>query len=1069
MERRKIQKGQVDDLVLLDDLSESAIVANLQNTSKADIIYTWIGPVLVSVNPFKQISGLYTPELIRKYRGRYSWELAPHVYAVAEDTYRALMSSHKNQCILITGESGAGKTEAAKKVMEYVAAVSPMAHASDINIKDRLLQSNPLLEAVGNAKTIRNNNSSRFGKYMEICVDYHGRPVGGRITNYLLEKPRVVSPARSERSFHIFYLLLAGATEQERTDLALQQAGAYASLNQTGCLTVPGFRDGDEHIAMRQAMTQVGFAEEEQLDVLKLVVAILDLLNITFAVGAKTPTAAPGAAQTALKNAARLLSIEPAKLEGALTHRTISARGENIRSPLTSSEECQETAKAFAKAAYARMFTALVERVNKAIEPPGGAELVLGVLDIYGFEIFELNSFEQLCINYCNEKLQQYFIDLTLRAEQEEYAAEGIAWEAVDYFNNKVVCELIEAKRNPVGLLAYLDEESIVPQGTDATFYAKVSKHLASHAHFTPVAPSGGAKDDLTFTIRHYAGDVSYSSRGLLEKNKDQLYVDLLDAAGASRSPYVVSLFPEAKGGATARKRPVSAGTQFRASMADLVTALAKASPHYIRCIKPNDEKKAGAFDVERVTHQVRYLGLLENVRVRRAGYAFRQPLELFASRFKILSPALWPKSQLTGDARAEAKAILSEVAISDDAYKFGKTKIFIRKPLTLFMLEELRARKLHDAARMLQAPWRAYQARKYFLDLREQAQGIFGGRKRRRGSWALYFIGDYIRAQESSEVQRTLTKHHEGRVLFADVAGKVNRKKVTQNRALVITEGAIYTLTPPPALKPTNRVALADITGVAMSTFADGYFVLRVRPGVKDVPADLLLSSVRKAEILTTLVREAENAGRELPLEFSDRLEYRSKKGGGFFSSGLETRTLIFTQDDSLGSDAAVAELVQEPKPVKGDLTTRVRVSPAMGSAASIQLDTTTPRQAWAAAGGGAKAGAPPKRLSKQSSRGIVMPGGGYGDKARGVPLPKAPAVPSKAPPLPPAPPGRRQTFSSFPLAQGLHEFREAGADYLSFGAGAVLHVLEKGGEWWTCELDGKVGLVPSNRVKLL
>ena len=639
---------------------------------------------------------------------------------------------------------------------------------------------------MGNAKTIRNNNSSRFGKYMEI-VDY--RSAGRRAYHQLSAREAARGLAGEVGALvHIFYLL-AGATEQERTDLALQAAGAYASLNQTGCLTVPGFRDGDEHIAMRQAMTQVGFAEEEQLDVLKLVVAILDLLNITFAVGAKTPTAAPGAAQTALTNAARLLSIEPAKLEGALTHRTISARGENIRSPLTSSEECQETAKAFAKAAYARMFTALVERVNKAIEPPGGAELVLGVLDIYGFEIFELNSFEQLCINYRNEKLQQYFIDLTLRAEQEEYAAEGIAWEAVDYFNNKVVCELIEASAT----------RGCSPISTRSPSCRRGPTHLLREGFQAPRLPralhagrpSGGAKDDLTFTIRHYAGDVSYSSRGLLEKNKDQLYVDLLDAAGASHSlPYVVSLFPEAKGGATARKRPVSAGTQFRASMADLVTALAKASPHYIRCIKPNDEKKAGAFDVERVTHQVRYLGLLENVRVRRAGYAFRQPLELFASRFKILSPALWPKSQLTGDARAEAKAILSEVAISDDAYKFGKTKIFIRKPLTLFMLEELRARKLHDAARMLQAPWRAYQARKYFLDLREQAQGIFGGRKRRRGSWALYFIGDYIRAQESAEVQRTLTKHKESRILFADVADKVNRKRVTQSRALVITEG---------------------------------------------------------------------------------------------------------------------------------------------------------------------------------------------------------------------------------------------------------------------------------------
>ena len=354
MERRLVKPGLVDDLCLLDTLSEDAIVQNLVSTSKNDRIYTFIGPVLISVNPFRSISGLYTPELIRKYRGRYAWELAPHVYAVAEDTYRALMSSHRDQCILITGESGAGKTEAAKKVMEYVAAVSPVVAATDVNVKDRLLQSNPVLEAFGNAKTLRNNNSSRFGKYMTIHFDYEGRPVGGRITNFLLEKPRVVAPAKNERSFHIFYLLLAGATDAEASELRLRPATEYTALGQTGCLKVSGFNDAEEFIAMRHAMELVGFSKAEESDTCRLVAAILSLQNIGYkAGGAGKPfgAAAGDAGAQPLAATAALLGVDAGTLERALTHRTITTGRESILTPLRTAEECADTAHALAMAA----------------------------------------------------------------------------------------------------------------------------------------------------------------------------------------------------------------------------------------------------------------------------------------------------------------------------------------------------------------------------------------------------------------------------------------------------------------------------------------------------------------------------------------------------------------------------------------------------------------------------------------------------------------------------------------------------------------------------------------------
>jgi len=609
----------------------------------------------------------------------------------------------------------------------------------------------------------------------------------------------------------------------------------------------------------------------------------------------------------------------------------------------------------------------------------------MGVLDIYGFEIFELNSFEQLCINYCNEKLQQFFIALTLKAEQEEYAAEGIAWEAVEYFDNKLVCDLIEAKK-PAGVLAYLDEESVMPQASDKTFYEKAAKNLSKHAHFA--VPD--AKDvaltkavELSFTIKHYAGDVTYSAKGLLTKNRDDLFLDLIEAGGASRSPFIVSLFPESKERAGTRKRPPTASTQFRASMSDLVNKLVSCSPHYIRTIKPNDEKKAGVFTVDRVAHQVRYLGLLENVRVRRAGYAFRQPFDVFVTRYRLLCPLIWPKTPEGWSIDKAAGSILKLCDISSEAYKFGKTKLFIRKPLTLFTLEEMRSRKLQDIVAMLQSAWRKYLAKKYFREVRLQAQGIFEGKKRRRGSWALYFMGDYIRASESAELTRLLEKNNESRILFADVGEKVNRKKKAQDRAFVITEGAFYILTPG-TFKPTNRIPLQNIEAIAMSKFADGYFVLRVSEGFKDVEADLVLHTVRKAEVLTILTKEMqEHLGRELKREFEDKITYRSKKGVGVLDnlmagSGTEKRTVSFREDASMGKKVAVAELEDVAKMAPDDLC--VRVSPQLGSLAAIQLDHKFEENKKAA--GLAKG-------KKRTSRGMPS-GGGKGGSAYGHKLNK-------------------------------------------------------------------------------
>jgi myosin-1 len=440
-------------------------------------------------------------------------------------------------------------------------------------------------------------------------------------------------------------------------------------LAMSGCTEVKGMSDDDEYTVLTHAMDLVGFSKDEQVDVFKLVSAILMLQNISFAAGVPAgkaaPTAEKGGSQTALAAAAALLGLDPAKLEAALTHRTIvSGANERICNPLESPEEANETARALAKAAYSRLFSRVIERINTAIKPPSGSELAMGVLDIYGFEIFELNSFEQLCINYCNEKLQQFFIALTLKAEQEEYAAEGIAWEAVEYFDNKLVCDLIEAKK-PAGVLAYLDEESVMPQASDKTFYEKAAKNLSKHAHFA--VPD--AKDvaltkavELSFTIKHYAGDVTYSAKGLLTKNRDDLFLDLIEAGGASRSPFIVSLFPESKERAGTRKRPPTASTQFRASMSDLVNKLVSCSPHYIRTIKPNDEKKAGVFTVDRVAHQARRAAALAQRHARAPASHCARPSEASEEPRPVLRPSAhrlrsWCAGALPRPARERACA----------------------------------------------------------------------------------------------------------------------------------------------------------------------------------------------------------------------------------------------------------------------------------------------------------------------------------------------------------------------------------------------------------------------------
>ncbi|XP_019208353.1 unconventional myosin-Ib isoform X5 [Oreochromis niloticus] len=711
----------VGDMVLLEPLSEDSFLDNLKKRFDHSEIYTYIGSVVISMNPYRSLP-IYTPEKVEEYRNRNFYELSPHIYALADEAYRSLRDQDKDQCILITGESGAGKTEASKLVMSYVAAVCGKGH--EVNkVKEQLLQSNPVLEAFGNAKTVRNDNSSRFGKYMDIEFDFKGDPLGGVISNYLLEKSRVVKQPRGERNFHVFYQLLSGASDDTLRKLKLDRDFSKYNYLSLDSAAVNGLDDAANFRTVRNAMQIVGFMEDEVQSVLELVAAVLKLGNIEF----KPESRCNGTDESRvkdkndLKEMCELLGIEQSVLERAFSYRTVEAKMEKVSTTLNVAQ-AYYARDALAKNLYSRLFSWLVTRINESIQAQTKARhKVMGVLDIYGFEIFENgdNSFEQFIINYCNEKLQQIFIELTLREEQEEYVREGIEWTNIEYFNNAIICDLIENNQN--GILAMLDEECLRPGTvTDETFLDKLNTICADHQHFeSRLNKNSKFLNDHSlphncFRIQHYAGKVLYRVEGFVDKNNDLLYRDLSQAMYKANHSLIKQLFPEGNPAKVNLKRPPTAGFQFRASVGTLMRNLQTKNPNYIRCIKPNDKKASHIFTDSLVCHQVRYLGLMENVRVRRAGYAFRQPYEPCLERYKMLCKRTWPHWK--GPARDGVEVLMADLQIPAEEIAYGRSKIFIRNPRTLFFLEEKRKQCLQDLATLIQKIYRGWKCRTHFL-----------------------------------------------------------------------------------------------------------------------------------------------------------------------------------------------------------------------------------------------------------------------------------------------------------------------------------------------------------------
>ncbi|XP_040012773.1 unconventional myosin-Ic isoform X5 [Xiphias gladius] len=669
----------IQDFVLLDAYtSESAFLDNLRKRFHENLIYTYIGTLLVSVNPYKELD-IYSKKQMDIYMGVNFFELPPHIYALADNVFRTMLSEFSNHFILISGESGAGKTEASKKILQFYAVSCPSTRLLN-NVRDRLLLSNPVLEAFGNAKTLKNDNSSRFGKYMDIQFDHQGGAVGGHILSYLLEKSRVVHQNHGERNFHIFYQLVEGGEEDLLRWLGLERNCQHYSY------------------------------------------------------------------------LVQLLGIPAQVLQQGLTHRKIEAKTEEVFSPF-SVEHAVYARDALAKAIYGRTFNWLVNKINESLaNKDSSRKTVIGLLDIYGFEVFNVNSFEQFCINYCNEKLQQLFIQLTLKSEQEEYEMEGIEWEPVPYFNNRIICDLVEEKYR--GIISLLDEECLRPgEATDLTFLEKMEEKIGGHPHFvTHKLADQKTRKTLergVFRLLHYAGEVTYCVVGFLDKNNDLLYRNGKEVMRQSKNAIIKHCFPSTE--PDSKKRPETVVTQFKSSLVGLTEILMSKEPWYVRCIKPNEAKQPGRFDDVLVRHQVKYLGLMEHLRVRRAGFAYRRKYDIFLQRYKPLCPDTWPNWK--GTAAEGVRRLVKHLGYKSDEYKLGRTKIFIRHPRTLFATEDAFQVCKHKLATRIQAKYKGYRVKGDYLKQREAAtkiencwRGLMARKEREKRAWAVKVIKKFIK-----------------------------------------------------------------------------------------------------------------------------------------------------------------------------------------------------------------------------------------------------------------------------------------------------------------------------------
>ncbi|XP_067995720.1 unconventional myosin-VIIa isoform X2 [Melanerpes formicivorus] len=727
----------VEDMIRLGDLNEAGILRNLLIRYREHLIYTncggrtYTGSILVAVNPY-QLLPIYSPEQIRLYTNKKIGEMPPHIFAIADNCYFNMQRNNKDQCCIISGESGAGKTESTKLILQFLAAISGQ-HSW---IEQQVLEANPILEAFGNAKTIRNDNSSRFGKYIDIHFNKRGAIEGAKIEQYLLEKSRVCRQAQDERNYHVFYCMLRGMTMEQKKKLGLGKATDYNYLAMGNCTTCDGRDDSKEYANIRSAMKVLMFTDTENWEISKLLAAILHMGNLQYEARTYDNLDACEVVQSAsLITAASLLEVDPQDVMNCLTSRTIITRGETVSTPL-SMEQALDVRDAFVKGIYGRLFVWIVEKINAAIYRPPSQELKsirrsIGLLDIFGFENFTVNSFEQLCINFANENLQQFFVRHVFKLEQEEYNLENINWQHIEFTDNQDALDMIAIK--PMNIISLIDEESKFPKGTDATMLHKLNSQHKLNTNYIP--PKNNY--ETQFGINHFAGIVYYETKGFLEKNRDTLHGDIIQLVHSSKNKFIKQIFqadvamflcgyasstfgqsptPTPKGAET-RKRSPTLSSQFKRSLELLMRTLSVCQPFFVRCIKPNEYKKPMLFDRELCVRQLRYSGMMETIRIRRAGYPIRYTFVEFVDRYRVLMPGVKPAYK-QGDLRGTCQRIAEAVLGKDDDWQIGKTKIFLKDHHDM-LLEIERDKAITDKVILIQKVVRGFKDRSNFLKVR--------------------------------------------------------------------------------------------------------------------------------------------------------------------------------------------------------------------------------------------------------------------------------------------------------------------------------------------------------------
>ncbi|KAI9244449.1 P-loop containing nucleoside triphosphate hydrolase protein [Sporodiniella umbellata] len=711
-----------DDLTNLSYLNEPSVLNTIKTRYMQHLIYTYSGIVLIAINPFDRVS-LYEPDIVQQYSGKRRGELEPHLFALSEEAYRCMIREQKNQTIVVSGESGAGKTVSAKFIMRYFATADDQETTGKkkkvegmTEVEEQILATNPIMEAFGNAKTTRNDNSSRFGKYIEIQFDGHANIVGAKIRTYLLERSRLIFQLETERNYHIFYQLCAGVPIKERKDFELADFNQFHYLNQSGTGEIAGVDDREEFEITQRALSTVGLSVDLQWKIFRLLAALLHLGNIQITGRADAILAE---VDPALLTATRLLGIKPDAFRKWIVRKQIVTRSEKIVTNL-SPAQAQVVKDSVAKYIYSNLFDWLVGMVNESLScpTPDHVKNFIGVLDIYGFEHFKTNSFEQFCINYANEKLQQQFNQHVFKLEQEEYLREKINWTFIDFSDNQKCINIIEGR---LGILSLLDEESRLPAGTDAGFCQKLYDQFSGSDHSQHFKKPRFS--NTSFTIAHYAHDVEYQTENFLEKNKDSLpdeHLDLLKNAEFSFLQDILSaslLAAPSTATTTDNKRKSvmrkpTLGSIFKHSLINLMDTIGQTNVHYIRCIKPNEAKIAWEFDGPMVLSQLRACGVLETIRISCLGYPSRWRFDEFAERYY----ALIPSSQWhTDDLRHLCQNILDQCQTQPELYQLGETKIFFRAG-QLASLEKVRTERYNACATLLQKNMKRYLDRRRYL-----------------------------------------------------------------------------------------------------------------------------------------------------------------------------------------------------------------------------------------------------------------------------------------------------------------------------------------------------------------